>query len=141
MNYLFFGGCNEIAIEIACGRLEGKKNKVTIFDNLSKKGAFKLVFDLMLAKKGVRFIQKDIRDFYEVRRAVEGIDIVYNFARYPKNGGWRNGFETEYCGTFNVLEAVSKSKKKTKTFIRCPNSLESFVTRYAKENNLDVDFV
>lgn len=60
------------------------------------------------------FIQTDIRDQLETRKATEGIDAIVHLAaiRNPTDGTPRQIMDTNVMGTFNLLEAAVENKVK-----------------------------
>jgi UDP-glucose 4-epimerase len=65
---------------------------------------------------GVEFIKVDIRDYSEVRKAIEGVDLVFHVAAQPSTRASIDepnlDFGSNVWGTFNVLEASLGAKVK-----------------------------
>lgn len=110
---LITGGAGFIGCNLADFFLK-KGCRVTIFDNLSRKGTEKnLEWLRSNHKTGLDFVEGDIRDFSSVMSTVEDKDIVFHTAGQVavttsiKNP--REDFEINALGTLNVLEAARKS--------------------------------
>lgn len=106
---LITGGAGFIGVNTARHYL-AKGDKVTIFDNLSRRGT---EINLQLLKKDyspVRFVQGDIREFRKLRSLVTGQDIIFHFAGQVAVTtsllNPREDFEINAGGTLNLLEAV-----------------------------------
>ena len=52
-----------------------------------------------------KFILCDIADFDQVRRAVEGMDVVAHLAADPSGESWESLLNSNIIGTYNVFEA------------------------------------
>jgi dihydroflavonol-4-reductase len=60
-----------------------------------------------LKKKGFETTIGDLRDFYSLQRAMNGIDIVFNLAAvWRDNLNKKDLFETNVTGTENILRAA-----------------------------------
>ena len=113
-NYLVTGGAGFIGSNYV-SRLLKRGEKVTVFDNLSRKGAAANLAWLR-AEYGVnsfRLIQADVRDAKAIGDAAADADIIVHLAAqvavttsvtHP-----REDFEINALGTFNVLEAARLS--------------------------------
>jgi len=115
MNILITGGAGFIGSNLADYFLR-KGDEVTVFDNLSRKGTEKnLEWLKNNHKKRLNFIKGDIRKFDQVLSSVKDIDAVFHCcAQTAVTTSIRNpreDFEINALGTFNVLEAMRKSKK------------------------------
>lgn len=110
-NYLITGGAGFIGSNYA-RRLLINGEQVTIFDNLSRKGAEDNLkwIESEIGGQAFRFIKGDVRDFNVVQEAVKGQDVIVHLAAQvavttsvedPKTD-----FEINAGGTFNVLEAA-----------------------------------
>lgn len=116
-NYLVTGGAGFIGSNYV-SRLLKRGEKVTVFDNLSRKGAAANLAWLR-AEYGVnsfRLIQADVRDAKAIGDAAADADVIVHLAAqvavttsvtHP-----REDFEINALGTFNVLEAARLSGRK-----------------------------
>ncbi len=101
-----FIGCNLAAASIRAG------HRVTIFDNLSRRGSSANLDWLVdsLGASAFDFIQGDIRDYSGILRAAKGQEAIYHLAAQTavttSVTDPRSDFETNALGTFNVLEAA-----------------------------------
>lgn len=114
-NVLITGGAGSIGSEIARKLLEYKVGLVRILD-IDEAAQFRL--EQEIGKKpgkrtGPRFLMGDIRDGARMRRAMEGIDIVFHAAALKHVPTCEyNAFEaakTNVQGTQNVIEAAMDS--------------------------------
>jgi CDP-paratose 2-epimerase len=86
-------------------------HEVTIFDNLSRRGA---VANLEWLRTGLsdhfHFVQGDVRDWDAVQRAAAGVEQIYHLASQVAVTSSvidpREDFEINALGTLNVLEAA-----------------------------------
>lgn len=109
-NVLITGGAGFIGVNLA-GRMIVAGDNVTIFDNLSRRGA-----DRNLAwlrdehQEDFRFIHGDIRDAAAIAEAARGAQVVCHLAAQTavttSVTDPRADFEVNAIGTFNVLEAA-----------------------------------
>lgn len=108
MKYLITGGAGFIGSNIAAHLVE-KGEQVRILDNLSsgKQENVEAILDK------IEFIEGDVRDFWTVTEAVEGIDYVLHQAALPsvprsvKNPLTSNSVNIN--GTLHVLEAARRA--------------------------------
>lgn len=115
MKYLITGGCGFTGSNFAEKLLE-RGEDVVLLDNLSRKGAVANLIYLQKKFPDVEFVHADVRvDFDKLLDLMEAVDVVFHLAgqvavttsyKYPKED-----FETNALGTFNVLEAIRRSKK------------------------------
>src|SRR5579872_4423572 len=112
---LITGGAGFIGVNTAMHFLKNN-DKVTVFDNCSRKGTN---YNIKLLKKQfpkVEFIQADIRKGKKVEEAVKGNDIILHFAGQVAVTtsvlNPREDFDINAMGTLNVLEAVRKYNPK-----------------------------
>jgi CDP-paratose 2-epimerase len=117
-NYLITGGCGFIGSNLTA-RLLADGERVTVFDNLSRRGTQRnLEWLESLANPRLQFIRGDIRDFDAIREvaASEDFDVVFHGAAQvavtTSVTNPRDDFEVNALGTFNVLEAVRASGRK-----------------------------
>jgi len=108
---LITGGAGFIGSNFACDRIR-KGDQVTIFDNLSRKGAQANLDWIRQETPGVdfEFIRGDVRDFEAIQSAVEGKEVVVHLAAQVAVTSSVSDpiydFSVNANGTFNVLEAV-----------------------------------
>ncbi len=115
MKYLITGGAGFIGSNIAI-ELVKKGEKVRIIDNFSTGRAV----NLETIRKDIELIDGDIRDFWTVREAVEGVDYILHQAALPsvprsvKNPLTSNAVNVD--GTLNLLQAAKEAKAKRFVF-------------------------
>ena len=107
---LVTGGAGFIGANLA-DRLIAAGDAVTIFDNLSRRGAGQNLAWLRASyPEDFRFVQGDICDAGAISRAMQGIEVVYHLAAQTavttSVTDPRSDFEVNAAGTFNVLEAA-----------------------------------
>ncbi len=113
MNILITGGAGFIGSNLT-HRLVGEGHDVTVYDNLSRRGADKNVAWLR-EQHGDRWtlVEADIRDFETLRRAAAEAEVIYHLASQvavtTSVQDPRHDFEVNALGTFNVLEAARLS--------------------------------
>lgn len=116
-NYLVTGGAGFIGSNYV-SRLLKRGEKVTVFDNLSRKGAAANLAWLRAeyGANSFRLIQADVRDAKAIEEAAADADVIVHLAAqvavttsvtHP-----REDFEINALGTFNVLEAARISGRK-----------------------------
>ena len=111
MNLFITGGAGFIGVHTASYYLS-KDDKVTIFDNFSRKGTKENVTWLQkkYGKTKLKVIEGDIRHFSVLKRSIPGHDVVIHLAGQvavtTSVANPREDFEINALGTFNVLEAV-----------------------------------
>lgn len=110
---LITGGAGFIGANLAA-RLIGREHHVTIFDNLSRRGAVdNLAWLEHRHARRFRFLRGDVRDREAVTRAVDGAEIVYHLAAQAavtsSVSDPRADFEVNALGTLNLLEAARSS--------------------------------
>jgi CDP-paratose 2-epimerase len=115
-HYLITGGAGFVGSNY-CAHLLENGQKVTVFDNLSRKGT-ESNLDWLKSKYGEKsfaFIKGDIRDFPALQAAMRDIDVVVHLAAQvavtTSVTDPRSDFEINAFGTFNVLEAARLSGK------------------------------
>lgn len=115
--YLITGGAGFIGSNYA-DHLLARGARVTIFDNLSRKGADKNL-DWLRETHGsdsFELVVGDVRDPGALRDVVAEADVVAHLAGQVAVTSSvtdpRNDFEINALGTFNVLEAIRLSKRK-----------------------------
>ncbi|HXH21485.1 MAG TPA: SDR family NAD(P)-dependent oxidoreductase [Dehalococcoidia bacterium] len=107
---LITGGAGFIGANLA-DRLIADGAAVTIFDNLSRRGAAQNLAWLKDSHpEDFRFVQGDICDAGAIGRAMQGMQAVYHLAAQTavttSVTDPRSDFEINAAGTFNVLEAA-----------------------------------
>jgi CDP-paratose 2-epimerase len=112
MSVLITGGAGFIGVNLA-GRLLDNREKVTVFDNLSRPGSEKNLAWLEKAHPGAfTFIRGDIRDRGAVADACRGVQAVFHFAAQVAVTGSVSDpvgdFEINAGGTLNLLEGVRR---------------------------------
>ena len=117
MNVLITGGAGFIGSNLA-NHLLGAGHKVSVFDNLSRKGTEHNLEWLQAhdQNKSLRFIKGDVRDWDAVQAAIRDVDVVYHLAAQvavtTSVNDPRTDFEVNALGTLNVLEAARLSERK-----------------------------
>ncbi len=115
MNYLVTGGAGFIGSNIAIELIK-RGEKVRIIDNFSTGRTI----NLESIKNDIELVDGDIRDFWTVREAVDGIDYILHQAALPsvprsvKNPLTSNAVNVD--GTLNLLEAAKEAKVKRFVF-------------------------
>ncbi len=104
------GGAGFIGVNLA-DRHIANGDAVTVFDNLSRRGASQnLAWLNQNHPEDFRFVEGDICDADGIRRAMEGAKAVYHMAAQTavttSVTDPRSDFEINAAGTFNVLEAA-----------------------------------
>lgn len=111
-HYLITGGCGFIGSNLA-NTLLADGEKVTVFDNLARKGTARNLEWLEGQKlDGFEFIRGDIREADAIAQAVQAhtYDAIFHFAGQvavtTSVTNPREDFDVNALGTFNTLEAV-----------------------------------
>ena len=113
---LITGGAGFIGINYA-SRILSRGDKVTIYDDLSRKGTPRNIAWLreVYGEDSFDLIQADIRDFNTLVDAVRGVDLIIHLAAQvavtTSVDDPRNDFEINALGTFNLLEAARGSDR------------------------------
>jgi CDP-paratose 2-epimerase len=108
---LITGGAGFIGSNLA-HRLLNEQNEVIILDNLGRSGCEHNLSWLqqMHGKDSFELVNGNISIFEEVKRAVEGVDVIYHLAGQvavtTSVHNPRKDFEDNCLGTFNMLEAA-----------------------------------
>jgi UDP-N-acetylglucosamine 4,6-dehydratase len=106
---LVTGGCGSIGSEIVKQLIKYNPKRIRVFDN-NESGHFYLNQNLKSEK--IRNLIGDVRDYPRVRRAIEGVDIVFHAAALKHVDICEyNPFEavsTNVMGTKNVVDAAIK---------------------------------
>ena len=111
MNILITGGAGFIGTHTSNYYLS-KGDKVTIFDNFSRKGTRENVqwLEKEYGVGNIEVIEGDIRDFDKLKKSVPGHDVIIHLvgqvAVTTSVVNPREDFEINALGTFNVLESV-----------------------------------
>lgn len=117
MKIFLTGGAGFIGIHTAEHFLS-LGNKITIFDNFSRKGTWENVKWLKNTYGGqnIKIVEGDIRNFDLLRKTISGQDIVIHLAGQvavtTSVVNPREDFEINALGSFNLLEAVRLSSPK-----------------------------
>ncbi len=112
MRYLITGGCGFLGSNLATEALN-RKAKLTVFDNLSRKGADSNL-EWLQSKGRFTFIKDDIRNSAAVERLIldSRPDVIFHLAGQvamtTSLANPRMDFEINAGGSLNVLEAVRK---------------------------------
>ena len=110
---LITGGAGFIGINTAYYYL-GRGDKVTIFDNLSRKGTAINLKSLQKKYPKVDFIKGDVKEVEEVGKVIRGKDVIFHFAGQvavtTSVTNPREDFEINALGALNVLETVRTQK-------------------------------
>ncbi len=115
-NYLITGGAGFIGSNYACRLLKRGEN-VTIFDNLSRKGAESNLkwIEEQTGKNAFQFIKGDVRDSDVLKEAVKGKDAIVHLAAQVAVTTSVDDPVTDFAinagGTFNVLEAARQHRR------------------------------
>jgi len=110
---LITGGAGLIGSHIADQLIERDIDEIVVLDNLTRGRHQNLKHALASGK--VKVMEGDIRDLSQVRRAVEGVDIVFHQAAIRITQcaeDPRLAHDVLATGTFNVLEAAVQAKVK-----------------------------
>jgi CDP-paratose 2-epimerase len=112
--YLITGGAGFIGSNYA-HRLLARGEDVTIFDNLSRRGAEKNIAWLRkeFGEKSFQLIKGDVRDSVALDQAAKGKQVIVHLAAQvavtTSVTDPREDFEINAAGTFNLLEAARKN--------------------------------
>lgn len=127
-HYLVTGGAGFIGSNYV-SRLIARGEDVTIYDNLSRKGAEKNLNWLQqtYGKDAFRLVTADIRDADRIREAARGVDVIAHLAAQvavtTSVVDPREDFEINALGTFNVLEAARASGRNPVVFYTSTNKV------------------
>lgn len=111
MRILITGGAGFIGCNLAAACIQAG-HKVTLFDNLSRRGSAANLAWLQetFGSTAFEFVQGDIRDYPVILRAAVGQEAIYHLAAQTavttSVADPRTDFEINALGTFNVLEAA-----------------------------------
>jgi len=111
---LITGGAGFIGTNYA-SRLLSRGSKVTIYDNLSRKGTPRNIAWLKKAygPNSFQLIEADVRDEKSLLEAAQGVDLILHLAGQVAVTTSvidpRTDFEINALGTFNLLEAARQS--------------------------------
>jgi len=123
-NYLVTGGAGFIGSNYVA-RLLGRGEKVTVYDNLSRKGGLRNI-EWLRSTFGVdsfELVVGDLRDAALLATVARSADVIVHLAGqvavttsvlHP-----REDFEDNALGTFNTLEAARLSRRSLKTVPDC----------------------
>ena len=145
---LITGGAGFIGSNYACRRIING-DEITIFDNLSRKGARENLewISSTAHEKSFTFIEGDIRNYDLLKSAVKAKDIIIHLAAQVAVTSSVNDpafdFSVNASGTFNVLEAARMSGKRPLVIYASTNKVYGEIkgasvieekTRYAFED-------
>jgi CDP-paratose 2-epimerase len=127
MQILITGGAGFIGCNIAHHYL-AQGNTVTLFDNLSRRGADKNLACLQSQHgSGLRFVRGDVRDYSALVQVAGGAERVFHMASQvavtTSVVDPRTDFEINALGTFNVLEAVRQAAPQAIVFYASTNKV------------------
>jgi CDP-paratose 2-epimerase len=113
---LVTGGAGFVGSNLASSFLQDGHD-VIVFDSLARPGSELNLAWLHSQYPRVKHIQADVRDSQALKEAVRGADLVYHLAGQvavtTSVGDPGTDFEINALGTFNVLEAVRASGRRT----------------------------
>ena len=111
-NVLITGGAGFIGSHLA-DKLMNKQRKLVVLDNLSS-GNLKNIHK-WLKNKRFEFIRGDLKSPDSAQKAVSNVELVFHFAANPEVRVGETDpsihFEENLTATFNLLEAMRKSKQ------------------------------
>jgi len=134
---LITGGAGFIGANFALHRIL-LGDDVTIFDNLSRRGAENNLQWIQEQAPGSEFsfLQADVRDFEEIQAAVRGKDTIVHLAAQvavtSSVSDPAHDFSVNARGTFNVLESVRQGGEKPLVIYASTNKV------YGEIENIDV---
>ncbi len=109
MKVLVTGGAGFIGSHLV-DRLVEEGHEIIVLDNLFR-GSLKAL-DSYITHKKITFLNRDIRDYEQVKQACKGCELVYHLAAQSNVMGAvediRYSFSTNVVGTFNVLLAAKE---------------------------------
>ncbi len=109
MKILVTGGAGFIGSHLV-DRLVEEGHEITVLDNLFR-GRLRNI-DAHISSGHVEFLNQDIRNFDQVKKACSGCELVYHLAAQSNVMGavedMRYSFSTNVTGTFNVLLAAQE---------------------------------
>ena len=125
---LITGGAGFIGTNYA-SRLLSRENKVTIYDDLSRRGTPRNIAWLRetYGEDSFDLIEADVRDADGLVEAVQGVDLIIHLAAQVAVTDSvvdpRTDFEINALGTFNVLEAARQSERNPVVFYSSTNKV------------------
>lgn len=128
MRILITGGAGFIGANVA-DRFARAGHRVTLLDNLSRRGAAANLKWLKARHPSVHFLKSDIRDASAIARAVKGTkpDVILHFAAQVavthSVTDPRHDFDTNALGAFNVLEAARLHAPKARLIYSSTNKV------------------
>ncbi len=136
MKVVITGGAGFVGCNLAADFL-ARDNHVLVVDNFSRVGTEKNAQWLSTLPGRLEILHCDVRNYAEVKQAVQGADAVFHLAAQVAVTTSvldpRTDFEINALGTFNVLEAVRNETPEA--FVACSStnkvygSLEDIATR------------
>jgi CDP-paratose 2-epimerase len=128
MHYLVTGGAGFIGSNYV-HRLLGRREDVTIYDNLSRPGAAANLAWLRdtFGEQHVNLVQGDVRDAALVTATAHDVDVIVHLASQvavtTSVAHPREDFETNAAGTLNVLEAARLSPNRPRVLYASTNKV------------------
>lgn len=117
MNVLITGGAGYIGTELLKKLSDDPKvDKITIYDNLSKGNYALFTSHKFPNHNNIRFVQGELLDSRSLKKALEGVDVVYHLAAKvttPYSDIDPHFFEqTNHWGTAELVYAIEESEVK-----------------------------
>lgn len=134
------GGAGFVGTNL-CAHLLSRGARVTIFDNLSRRGTEANLAWLrrQFGSERLHFIRGDVRDARAVRTAVQGHTEIYHFAAQvavtTSIDDPRLDFEVNAAGTLNVLEAARATRQRPFVLFTSTNKVYGAITEKARDTN------
>jgi CDP-paratose 2-epimerase len=127
MNLLITGGAGFIGSNSA-DYFASKNHKITILDNLSRKGAANnLKWLIKKHKKNITFIKGNVQSPKAVKSAIQGTDAVLHLAGQTAVTtsiiAPQADFRSNLLGTFTILETIRKSRNKPSLIFSSTNKV------------------
>lgn len=113
MNILITGGAGYIGGELAASLSQNRNvSKITIYDNLSR-GNFNLFTGNKISGNKIEFLNGDILDSRQIKKAINGIDVIYHLAAKVStpfaNIDAHSYEQINHWGTAEIVYAVENS--------------------------------
>ena len=137
MRILVVGGCGERGMRFI-RTLDRKRTQLSVLDNLS--GGIGHFMEVAMYK-GIKFYHADVANLYSVIQAIDRVSQVYNFSLH-KSEDSRGEFETNYLGSFNLIEAIANTDKPPKLFTNSDDPLlKDFISKNATKFGIAPEFI